>query len=157
MALRRGALHVEAAAKLHIRREEISGATGKLQQSIKVTLDEKKLEARVGPRRQIAPYAHHIELGRAPAGALEGKGPPIYIGSSLNRPFLRWLQKKAGDSRITLDAKGARLAYPYAISIKRKGWKAKPFMAPAAKASAAKVQREVVNGVDRALKDIAGA
>lgn len=154
-ALRRGALHVEAAAKLHIRREGISGATGKLQQSIAVTLDEEKLEARVGPRLKIAPYAHQIELGRQPAGELPGEGPPIYIGTSINRPFLRWLRSKAGKP-ITLDKKGAAAAYPYAASIKRKGWRAKPYMAPAAKASEAKVQREVVTGVDRALKEIAG-
>ena len=156
VALRRGALHVEAAAKLHLRNQGISGATGKLAQSIAVTLDEEKLEARVGPRLQIAPYAHHIELGRKPAGALEGEGPAVYIGASLNRPFLRWLQSKAKVPGMTIDKKGARLAYPIAASIKKKGWRAKPFMAPAAKASEAKVQREVVAGVDRALKEIAG-
>lgn len=154
VALRRAGLRVEAAAKLHLRRTGGSGATGKLQQSIVTTVDEKRIEARVGPRRQIAPYAHHIELGRAPAGALPGKGPPVYIGSSLNRPFLRWLQKKVGNSRITLDAKGARLAYPFAISIKRKGWQAKPFMAPAAKAAEPQVVAEVRKGVEAALKEL---
>jgi hypothetical protein len=151
-ALRRAGLHIEREAKLGLRREGISGATGKLQQSIVTTLDEDKLEARVGPRLQVAPYAHHIELGRKPAGALDGKGPPVKFGSSLNRPFARWAEKKAGVTGALGGKRNSDL-YLIARAIKRKGWVAKPYMAPAAERAQAQVIAEVEKGVDQALRD----
>lgn len=152
-ALRRAGLHIEREAKLGLRREGISGATGKLQQSIATTLDEDRLEARVGPRLQVAPYAHHIELGRKPAGALDGgKGPPVNIGTTLNRPFARWAEKKAGVTGA-LSGKANSELYLIARSIKRKGWPAKPYMAPAAERAGAQVIAEVEKGVDQALRD----
>lgn len=148
-ALRGAATRVLAAARMEIRTQGIAGATGKLSQGL--TVEESRVErsATIGVRGPAEKYADAIELGRKPAGQIPGNGPPLKIGNQINRPLARWAINKAG---ADVDINDPRTLWPIARSIQKKGWAAKPFMAPAFAKTQEKAAAVVEAAVDRILR-----
>ena len=112
-AMREAAIHIQSLAK-----EKAPVWRGMLRVSIVQTVktEDNKLVAEVGSG---LPYASAVEFGRK-----IGWFPPL-------NDLKVWARRKLGDER---------LAYPVARAIKRRGYREQPYLEPAIKEAAPRIQ-----------------